>query len=92
MLAKRKIPKWGDFKVYGLLGKGEDGATQTSNHTTKAYPKDEVGQFFGQFKSYCRIGEYDGRLDISTLKLQFHFAQIPVGKGCGTTDRNLESV
>ena len=37
-------------------------------------------------------GEYAERVDINSLKLQFHFAQIIMGKGCGTTDRDLESV
>ena len=97
--AKRKLPeKWEDFKVYGSLryelsSMDEEGSsTKTIHHTTKVYPKSELGKFFAEFRDFFAIGEYGVRLDINSLRLQFHFAKIPAGKGCGTTDRNLESV
>ena len=56
-MAKRKIPKWGDFKLYGSLkykrtGKDEDRSTRRANHTTKSYTKSELAQLFTEFADY----------------------------------------
>jgi hypothetical protein len=71
LLAKSKIPKWADFKVFGslkyeLTGKNEDGTTQVVNHTTKSYPKSELGQFFLQFRDFFR-----GRIQRTLRHKQF---------------------
>ena len=100
LLAKRKLSqKWEDFKVYGSLrydlsATDEEGSsTKSIHHTRGSYPKAELGKFFAEFRDYFAIGEYGVRLDINSLRLQFHVVQIPTGKGGGaTTDRNLESV
>ena len=97
LLAKRTIPQWGDFKIFGsikyeLTSMNKDGATDVVNHTTKSYPKSQLAQFFQQLTGFFSTSEYAERLDINSLRVQFHFAQMPTGKGCGTTERDLESV
>ena len=96
LLVRRKI-KMKDFKIHAgikhkLSVKDDDGEIKEANHTTKTYTNAEKGQVFLELTPFFARGEYDSRFDINSLEMTFDFAEIPSGSGCGTTDRDLESV
>ena len=60
------------------------------NHTTTTYKSSELGELFKHLISLIP-SKYLGSIYLNTLVMQFRFTIIPKG-GCGTVDRDLESV
>ena len=60
------------------------------HNTTSSYKSSELGEFFKNLTGLLQ-SKYLASIYLDTLVMQFHFTIIPKG-GCGTVDRDLESV
>ena len=91
--ARKKIPKDVDFIIYASLSYIMiiEGTLELRMYSsTKSYKSSEIGEFFNNLRDLLKY-KYLASVYLRTLEMQFHFTIIPKG-GCGTVDRDLESV
>jgi hypothetical protein len=78
---------YGSFKVTVY----DEGTIERKIHnTTTTYTSSQLAHIFAHLTEII-TNIYGASVELETLVMQFHFTIIPKG-GCGTVDRNLESV
>ena len=92
IIARRKIPKDTEFKLYATLSV-KDNNEQRHLITTKTFTSKELNKFLDNFLDLIKqFIQSNAIVNLSTLRFTYNFAIIPSGGGVGTPCREIEAV